>query len=202
MSETIWQGVVVLLVVAVVIEAVVITGALRELGSLLMQIGPARYGEVGEGPQPGDDAGVGLPADVPTIAVFLGPTCDYCKPIAAALPRVRADYPDLYWLPIVIGDDSSLKRSYAASLGPEARTDLDSLFSRWGIPGTPFGVGIGTDGRIITSGVVNTLPQLEDLAATILAATAHHEEHLKSGGDEVPRLDLVQIGPMSNTEGG
>lgn len=61
MTETAWRLLLVVTTVGLIVEGVVIVGILRELGALLLQLGPARYGEVEEGPE------VGTALDVPVL---------------------------------------------------------------------------------------------------------------------------------------
>ncbi len=171
MSESLWHFLLVLAVIAIVVEGFVLVGVLREVGAVLLQLGPVRYGEVDEGPPKGTELQIdALVSGRSALILFLGPTCEFCKPVASAIPAIRSHFPSLELLPIVVGDSSTAKAEYAAGLGPNARTDLDHLFRDWGIPGTPFAVGVGIDGRVVTSGVVNNLPQLETLAGVVCQA--------------------------------
>ncbi|MGH2724282.1 MAG: hypothetical protein ACRDI0_08450 [Actinomycetota bacterium] len=127
----------------------------------------------------------------PTAMLFLSPTCRFCRPIVSALPRVRVAYPEVEIVPIVVGEDEEAKVRFLTEHGLDARVDLDDLFADWSIPGTPFAVGVGTDRRIVTSGIVNTLPQLETFAQTILHRTrvgedAHESSASSAGGKLVP----------------
>lgn len=171
MSDAAWQVLVVLTVAAVIIEGVVLVGSLRELGAILLQIGPARYGDVDEGPPVGTLVEIEtLRAGIPAMVVFLSPKCRLCPPIASALPVIGRSYSEVQILPAVVGDDEDTKKAYASALGSAARVDLEPLYEAWSIPGTPFAVGVDRQGRVLTSGVVNSLPQLEMLAETILQA--------------------------------
>jgi hypothetical protein len=168
-SDAVWHALVVFAVAGLIVEALVLVGILRQLGTLVLQLGPPRHGEVEEGPEAGTVVDIDtLSPGVPAIVLFLAPGCEVCKPIAAALPVMRRTYAGLRLLPVVVGDDERAKGAYAAGLNGDARTDLDGLFRDWNVPGTPFAVGVGEDGRVRTSGIVNNLPQLETLAEVVL----------------------------------
>ena len=166
MGEPVWHAVTTVLVVAVIVEGVVLAAALRHLGTILLQVGPPRHGDVQEGPELGREVHVdSLVSGHPAMILFLGPTCSLCKPVASALPTIRDRYEGLQLVPIVVGEDVPLKKTYAAALRVQGgRTDLDPLFREWGVPGTPFVVGVGRNGRVRARGVANNLAQLETMA--------------------------------------
>jgi hypothetical protein len=167
-SDAVWQALVIFTVIGLIVEALVLVGILRQLGVIVLQLGPPRHGEV-EGPEAGTQVTIdSLRPGVPAVVLFLSSGCDICKPIAAALPAMRRSYAGLQLLPVVVGDDDPATHAYAATLGGDARTDLDTLYREWEVPGTPFAVGVGEDGRVKTSGIVNSLPQLETLAEVTL----------------------------------
>jgi len=167
-SDSVWHALVIFTVIGLIVEALVLVGILRQLGVIVLQLGPPRHGEV-EGPEAGTQVTIdSLRPGVPAVVLFLSSGCDICKPIAAALPAMRRSYAGLQLLPVVVGDDDPATHAYAATLGGDARTDLDTLYREWEVPGTPFAVGVGEDGRVKTSGIVNSLPQLETLAEVTL----------------------------------
>jgi hypothetical protein len=204
MSDFAWRALLILTTVAVVVEAIVIVGILRSLGTVLLQVGPMRYGDVEEGPEPGTLVDVEmLKTPPPAMILFMGPTCELCSPVAAALPAVRNSYPDLHVVAVVVGDDENAKRDYAGKLKATSRTDLDHLFQEWKIPGTPYVVGVGRDGKVIASGIANNLPQLEDLALTLLEID---EEGTISGdtsgdGELQQRMTTLAVGEQDGGRG-
>jgi hypothetical protein len=167
-SETVWQVLLLLTVAAVILEAFVLVGILRQVGTILLQVGPAQYGEVEEGPAVGTQVDAdALETEAPSVLLFVSPTCQFCKPVSNALPTLRRRYRGLRFVPVVIADEGPTKHRYAAGLGDGARVDLDHLYEQWGVPGTPFAVGV-RGGRVRTAGVVNNLPQLETMADVML----------------------------------
>ncbi len=170
MNEAGWHALSIVTVVVLLIGVVVVVGVLRELGSILMQVGPARYREVeDEGPKVGTPSGIdAVSPGRSQVVLFLAPSCDLCKPIADALPLVGRHYSDIPVIPAVVGQEGDETRSrYAATLGSNATISLRHLFVKWNVPGTPFAVGIDAHGQILLSGIVNNLPQLETFMGTI-----------------------------------
>jgi hypothetical protein len=170
LNNAAWQLVLVFVFIATIIEGVVLIGVLRQLGTILVQIGPPRPGLVeAAGPAAGLELGTDLvSADVPSILVFLNPTCQVCPVVAAALPDLEREFPEVEVVPVVVGPATEEKLEYARGLGPRARTDLDGTYESWNVPGTPFAVGVTSDRRVRVAGVVNSFPQLETLVQTVL----------------------------------
>jgi hypothetical protein len=165
-----WQILILLLVVAVVIEAIVQIAVMRQVGGILMQLRPARVGEIeGEGPELGQVVEFdGLDPARPAMVLFLSPDCQICRPLVSAIPSVERHYDELKLVTIVTGNDETRRAAYAKNVGSSARLDLKELMSEWSIPGTPFAVGIDGSGIVSKSGVVNSLDQLEALAEFLL----------------------------------
>lgn len=170
MEQAIWQALVIVLVAGVAIEALLLIAVMRQLDGIIVQLRPARIGEVehDEGPQIGLNVDVpGLPQGRPAIVVFVSPECSICKPLLPAIPVVARRYPQLEVLAVVAGDDENERNRYAWEIGDLARPDLYELESDWNIPGTPFAVAISGEGRVDARGVVNSLDQLEALAESL-----------------------------------
>ncbi len=172
-----WHFLAVATAALVVVEGAVLLGVLRQLGAILVAVGPAQPGVgPGAGPTPGwvIDLDV-LEQNTPAVAVFLSPRCQYCPTIRDAIPIVRRRYRELLVLPVVLGDDDAEAAAYAHEIGGAATTDLERLAEEWAIPGTPFAVGIGADHRARVSGIVNNLPQLETIIAAAIAPIVEPE---------------------------
>jgi len=188
MSDGAWRVLVLLLTVSVLIEGLILVGVLRELGVVLLQIGPPRHGDVGGGPIRGMQVDLAfLQAGHPGLIVFLGPSCGFCKSVAPTLPILRRKYPEIQVVAVVVGDEPEAKEKYALDLGLEVRTDQDHLMADWAIPGTPFAVAVSSDHRVLTSGVVNNLPQLESLADAVLLP---EDSETVENGSTLPSLPL------------
>lgn len=184
MEEAIWQILVVILIAAVAVEALLLIAIMRQLGGLIVQLRPARIGEVehDEGPEVGSEAEVpGLHEGRPAIVLFLSTECSICRPLLPSIPVVRQRYPEIEILSIVAGQDTDERMRIELETGIAARQDLLELQSDWRIPGTPFAVAIDAEGRVDARGVVNSLDQLEGLAESLL-----HRQGDTTAGD-IPR---------------
>lgn len=167
-----WHTLLIAVAVVALAEGVLITGMLRQIGGIYMQVGTPRPGETtGQGPNEGDvvDPEI-LTFSRPSVLVFLSPTCSFCPPVAKAVTIAAGRFRELDFIPAVIGADPAAKLEYAASLGQNSRTDLDRLFEEWSVAGTPFAVALDSDGVVRSAGIVNSLPQVEAMADSLLAA--------------------------------
>jgi len=165
MTPTQWHAITLALVAAVVVEAVVLVGLLRQVGTLLLQTSPIRPGDLEErGPEIGSTVDVdGLPVGHAGVLLFLSPECDLCPQVARTLPVMTRRYADVVFVAAVTGTDEGRVLDYGAKLAVPA-TPGNQLANAWRIPGTPYGVGIDSERRVVIRGVVNNLPQFEVLA--------------------------------------
>lgn len=194
MSVDPWHLLVGVLALSVVVLAAVVVGMLRQLGTLLIQLQPPRPGVLeGQGPTPGLAIPDSEPAgDAAGVVVFLSPSCQLCPAVADVLPTLERRYPELRVRALVVGDDEALVNQYARTVrAGGAVADSSSLYEQWQVPGTPFAVGVGSDRRVVVSGVVNALAQLETLADTVVAATRVSETG--SATDESEREEAVGV---------
>lgn len=172
MSDT-WRIVVVLLAAGFLVEAVVLVALMRQVGAVLLRVGPTRAVDVPGGPKVGTMVEVPgrEPTGRPALVVFTSSACEYCK---ALVPRLRwmhetygpgADHGHQLDL-IAVGTDGSaeLRAEHARELDGFARTDLITLMQDWDIPGTPFAVALDAEQRVKGAEVVNTPDELETLA--------------------------------------
>jgi thiol-disulfide isomerase/thioredoxin len=198
-DEAIWQLIVVLLVVTVVAMAVVLVAVARQVGSLLLQVAPQRPGSIEGGPAIGAAVEVPGLSSVPAVVTFVSPGCAPCEALTPAIPAVARHYPELTLLAAIVGGDGVERDRLAADLSPYGRKDLERLQAEWGVPGTPFAVGIDSDGLARLSGVVNNLDQLEALAESLLALPAADaeadDEHAHAHAHDAGR---VQVGFAGN----
>lgn len=168
----IWHVLELVMLGALAALAVLLIAVMRQVGTILIHLNPGRTGEVDGGPE--IDAIVhvpGLPDGSATVVVFVSPTCTLCGFLQPALPAIRAHYPEVRVLPVVLGDDERARRAYADRLGEGARHDLLELAKEWNVQGTPFAVGINDAGQVKGRGVVNSLDHLEGLAETLLLSS-------------------------------
>lgn len=183
MSEGAWQALVALLAIGLVFEGIVIVALARQVGTILLQIAPPRPGGMEGGPTIGEAVAVdtfGMAEGTPTIFMFLSPDCVPCREFVPSIPVAAAHYRDVKFVPIVLSDEEGKRNEYAQTLHFPARTDLSSMQEKWNVPGTPFAVGLDSDGIVREKGVVNNLDQLESLAETVQLSTAEFATPLES----------------------
>jgi thiol-disulfide isomerase/thioredoxin len=183
----IWQVLILLLAVGVVLEALILIAVMRQVGGILIQLRPARVGEIeGEGPPVGQALEFeGLDVSRPAIVLFLSPDCQICKPLLPAIPALQRNYRELGVVTVVTGQDEARRGAYAEQIGESARTDLPELMKDWLIPGTPYAVGLDAGGVVNKSGVVNSLDQLESLAGILLSGENNGSVASRQGEEEV-----------------
>lgn len=171
--STTWRVVIVLLAVGFVLEAVVIVALMRQIGSILLGVGPMRAPTPPPGPEVGTVVEVpGLePAELPALLVFVSSQCPAC---AAVAPRLRWMY-DTYGpqsehghqLDFVVvatdgfGEDAP---EHVREVAGFARTDLVALMKDWEIPFVPFVVALDGERRVVRAAGVTQPDELETLA--------------------------------------
>ena len=194
MNQSLWHFLVLLVVAGLVLEGVVLLGLLRQMGTYLVRMSPPRPGELpGEGPEAGLSVELDfLPDRQTAILLFVSPRCSYCADLTSKLPAFRRHYREIHLVPLVVADTDDAKREYASKIGNGARPDSGQLFE-WTVPGTPYAVGIGVNGRILMSGVINSLPQLETLADSILAAADTNESDDVATANGAREVVLVSV---------
>jgi hypothetical protein len=178
-----------LLAVLVGLETVLLLAVMRQIGVLSMRIKPIPALVDDEaGPTPGTVlADVALEAaanadglrpfaGARSLLFFVSPTCSLCGSLLKPLAAVQKSYPEL---DVFLAAEEEPGR--AAEYAKRSRTRLPlfvapDLFRAWEIEGTPFALIADRERRILRSGVVNTLEQLEVLIES-LNAPEHVHEH-------------------------
>jgi hypothetical protein len=173
MSQAAWHGITVGLLFAVALQAVVMVALMRQVGRLLLRVGPARAGATEGGPKAGDELSVpGVRDGYAAVVVFLAPGCGPCAALTPSLPSLQRTYSKrkvkLELVAAIIEAQDGEGNELATQIGSIARTDLEREFKEWGVPGTPFGVGIDANGLVRIAGVVNNLDHLEEMVAATL----------------------------------
>jgi hypothetical protein len=154
LSTDAWLGLGLGLALALCAGLVVAVLALaREVGMLRLQLGTQGALEIaGEGPPVGATApelAARLPLQGPQrlgLAVFTSEGCHLCQTLSPAIENVARD-------PLV-----------AVGVFDE-RVDSE-LWGALSVPGSPFAVATGGDGRVLAKGTFNSLAQLESVLAT------------------------------------
>ena len=183
MSQTTWHGITVGLLFAVALQAVVLVAVMRQVGRLLLRVGPARAGATEGGPKAGDELSVpGIPEGTAALLVFVAPGCGPCEALVPSLSPLQRMYSknkaNVELIAAIVEAQDGQRDELANRLGAIARTDLEPQFKEWAIPGTPFGVGVDADGLVRIAGVVNNLDHVEEMvAATLEPRHARSELH-------------------------
>jgi hypothetical protein len=196
MSGVVWEVLLLLVAAAVVAEAFVLMGVMRQLGTLLLHVRPGAPHEVGGGPDIGtiletSEISFGNGA----VVLFLAPGCEPCANLLPSVPIVQANHPEVELVAVVGYGDDEQRRVYAEKTGPFARADLDHLYRDWLIPGTPFALSIDRDRRLRLKGIVNTLEQL-----TVMAEAAKQPPQTVSKATPPPDHSDAQYEDLSEAE--
>jgi thiol-disulfide isomerase/thioredoxin len=181
-----WQTLILILIGMSAAQAFILVAVMRQLGGVMVQLNPARIGEVDGGPDVDSHVEVpGAEDGRPAIVLFVASDCGLCHLLTPSIPAVRQHFLELDFVTVVLGDDADARREYARRLSNGARDDLVDLGRNWDVPGTPFAVGVDGTGRVRARGVVNTLDHLEALAETVVRL--HARDVLGHGGDTTDR---------------
>jgi hypothetical protein len=104
-----------------------------------------------------------LPVDRPTLLLFVSTTCDVCKEVRAALPRLVASRPELSVVLVCTGRPPMVKAwaGDVAGLVPVVADPRSRLGGLYNVDLTPFCIAVGADGHVRASGIANTYDALE-----------------------------------------
>lgn len=170
----------VLLWILVVVCLVGLFGLYHHFGQMYL-VGPESRGRQG---QPvGDmvravealslnDEPVLIPAQGPTLLLFVSTTCNTCKVIRDALPAVQTVHPELR-IVIFCGGRSPMVRAWSQHVPAGVDVVADprtKLASTYGVDLTPFAIGVGAEAMIRFSALVNTLDDLLEAADAATSA--------------------------------
>lgn len=199
MSETIWQAVVLVVALLAGLNAILLVAVMRQVGTISLQIGPPRSGELDDGPDAGELLKVPeLARERPTLLMFLSPGCPGCDSLLPAIPNAMKAYPELSFVAAITYGDQSERAAYARKIAGVVRRDLDDLHQRLRIPGTPFVIALDVEHRVVKAGVANNLAHLESLADALLAHNPDEQAHLSNGNadesDDVVEIELITTG--------
>lgn len=154
MTGPIWIVSYVSLWVTVALLGFAVIALLRQIGVLHTRIAPMGVHFAGEGPEldaPAPRLGeVDYGASPYTLLAFTSPTCEICAKLEPALHRLGRSYDEID-LRILDHDRE-----------PES-------FAEFRVRSTPYLIAIDTDGVVRSRGVANTLDQVEEMLAEVLA---------------------------------
>lgn len=183
--ETFWTVSIAVLALTNALFLVVILSYARELGVIMVRLGPAVPRAGPEGPAvgtaieeiefAGDDGvtyRVGPGKSGRKLLVFVAPSCPSCIDLAPALRTAASHYrPELeiFAISAVKGERDATFRD---AMGPLVRYGYEpTLLGRLHVPGTPFALLLDSDNAVLSKGIVNNLEQLESLFAVQVVRT-------------------------------
>lgn len=208
---TTWIAAFTLLALLVTSETVVLLALMRQVGVLSLRINPVPAAEQEDaGPTRGTVLAEAAlePAHVLngfttpfssdlSLLFFVSPTCGLCSTLLKPLAAVQAAHPEVD--AFLIGEVSAERASdYVRRAGSKLPTFVaPGLFEQWQVHGTPFAAVVDRERRVIGSGVVNTLEQIEALVEE--AEATLRDDGVQAGGD---RNDHAVRREASPVEGG
>lgn len=156
MTGTTWIVSYLLLWAAVLLLGFTVIALLRQVGVLHTRVAPMGVHFAGEGPDLGgpapDRASADYAASACTVLAFTSPTCEICAGLEPALVRFARSYPEVEL------------RIVDAEAEPGA-------FSAFRVRSTPYVVAVDREGVVRSRGVANTLDQVEEMLAGVLAGS-------------------------------
>lgn len=160
------------------VEGFVLLALARQIGVLHARIRPRGAFDTGrEGPSigarlvevraltdKGDDITIGAATERPVFHLFVSPVCALCRDVLTALNAFHHSVNDRVDLRVLVRGESadvgrirerhSIDRRIPIITAPHA-------FERYGISTTPWMLVSGSDGRVMSRGIVNDLEQME-----------------------------------------
>ncbi|MGI9597386.1 MAG: thioredoxin domain-containing protein [Acidimicrobiales bacterium] len=153
----IWMVSYVLLWLTVLALGFSVIALLRQIGVLHTRVAPMGVHFAGEGPELDQAApairAVDYSASPYTLLAFTSPTCEICATLKPALQRLSRGYQEID-LHIIDHDVDA------------------ATFSDFRVRSTPYLVAIDAEGVVRSRGVANTLDQVEEMLAEVLAGPA------------------------------
>jgi len=154
MNGSIWIVSYVLLWASVMVLGFTAVALLRQIGVLHTRIAPMGVHFAGEGPELDERAPDARTTDYSTSAftllAFTSPTCEICATLEPALQRIGREYDEI---DLRLIDHATASRVFAA----------------FRVRSTPYLVAVDRDGIVRSRGIANTLDQVEEMLAEVLA---------------------------------
>jgi hypothetical protein len=170
---TILQLAVILLGIICVLNTVAVVGLIRQVGVLHLRLQPVAGVTGASGPPYGSE--LKLPATLGELArreaarflvAFVSPTCGICGPLTVAFGRIaKSAYADTAVL-LVIDASERDAGEYVRAKGVAFLPYIaDHASFAANVPGSPWAVVTDSSGKVIRSGGVNTLDNVEEMLA-------------------------------------
>lgn len=155
MTGSVWMVSYIMLWLAVLVLGVTVVALLRQIGVLHLRVAPMGVHFAGEGPELDQPAPI-IDLDVDygesdlTLLAFTSPTCEICASLKPDLERLEGHY-----------DEIRLR-----FVGHE---DDPRSFAEFNVRSTPYLVAIDGTGVVRSRGVANTIDQVEEMLAEVIA---------------------------------
>lgn len=186
----------VLLWVVQILTVLVVAGLARQVGLIHLRVKPVGAGKLEQGPSVGARVNL-LPLETLRgqpiqsfdtskliLLVLVNPTCSLCAPVLTGLPRLRKAESRKISLLVAVDNEAKDGLAYLSTYGlgdgiATRELTLPSIDTR------PFGVVLSPDQVVLTSGVMNSLEQLEELLE-------EGEQQYRETSNELPLVDAAR----------
>ncbi len=197
MSGSVWIVSYVLLWLAVLVLGFSVVALLRQVGVLHLRVAPMGVHFAGEGPEldmpapavAGLGTGSGTEGDAGndvldysdaqhTVLAFTSPGCEICQVLKPDLSRLDRAYDDVRFEFV-------------------DHAEHPEIFGRFKVRSTPYLVAVDQHGLVRARGVANTIDQVEEMLAEVLAASAGSASLRVSATDaETPETHSTPAGQL------
>jgi methylamine dehydrogenase accessory protein MauD len=180
--DELWFAAFGLLALLSVLNALMLVATMRQVGVLHQRVSPT-----GAGAANGPAIGARLPAlqlqavndglsgapyaeRAVTVLAYVAPGCSLCEELLPSFAAFAGRAPDTVQMLLATDAAPENAAEYAEEHGLKlAFVRADNLAREWQIPGSPYVVAVRQDDpktlRVLAAGIVNSLEQLEDVAA-------------------------------------
>lgn len=195
---TILDLAVILIGILSVLTAVAVVALIRQVGVLHLRIQPVAGVTRAGGPEYGAD--IRLPAPLPELAGrpatsflvgFVSPSCRVCGPVTSALGRVARSAGPRTAVLLVVDASQAGADEYVRGKGVSFLPYVaDAAAFADNVPGAPWAIVTDGSGKVIVSGGVNTLDNIEEMLAQADELIAHPPPPAAPAGLQViPRVE-------------
>ena len=194
---TILDLAVILIGILSVLTAVAVVALIRQVGVLHLRIQPVAGVTRAGGPEYGAD--IRLPAPLPELARratsflvgFVSPSCRVCGPVTSALGRVAKSADARTAVLLVVDASQAGADDYVRGKGVSFLPYVaDAAAFADNVPGAPWAIVTDGSGKVIVSGGVNTLDNIEEMLAQADELIAHPPPSAAPAGLQViPRVE-------------
>ena len=195
---TILDLAVILIGILSVLTAVAVVALIRQVGVLHLRIQPVAGVTGAGGPDYGAD--LRLPAALPDLAGrpaerflvgFVSPSCQVCGPVTSALGRVARSADARTAVLLVVDAVQPRADEYLRGKGVSFLPCVaDAAAFADNVPGAPWAIVTDGSGKVIVSGGVNTLDNIEEMLAQADQLIAHPPPPAAATGLQVmPRVE-------------